>query len=419
MCRKTFLFFSFFLSLVSLSHAQLVEQCTADAFRNNSLIDHPELANIRATTNQIISEYELSGVNSRELLIIPVVFHIVYYAEVENVTNQQVFSQVAALNRDFRKKNANFTKVHEDFKKVSADVEIEFCLAGKDPFGNETSGITRTQTPYSKIGRKINAGDGRPSIFYSSLGGKDAWDTEKYLNIWVCKIGDNILGRASFPGTAIADEDGVLIDYEAFGSIGTAKSPNHLGKTLSHEIGHYLNLEHVWGNIIGDCTIDDGIEDTPFQERPTSGCPFERRVSCGSFDMFNDYMDYSTDECLAMFSNGQKNRMRATLETVRKELLNSNVCNKIIVESPLDDIVLRPNPANDELLISLEETNIFEVSITIYNVFGQVILTEKTAFFPGDYLVDVSFFPEGIYFVELSSSDNQLVRKLIVHHKGK
>ena len=397
-------------------YAQVGEQCAASTFREMSFNRYPELIQNRKATQQVILDAAHNGAFSREIVTIPVVFHIVYYAEEENISNQQVYSQIAALNRDFRKKNQNFAKVSEDFKKVSADVEIEFCLAEKDPFGNETNGITRTQTQYSKIGHKINASDGRPIIYYSNLGGENAWDTQKYLNIWVCNIGDNVLGAATFPGTAIPEEDGVLIDFEAFGSIGTAKKPNHLGKTLSHEIGHYLDLEHVWSNTIGDCDSDDGIDDTPLQERPTQGCPFERKVSCGSFDMFFNYMDYSTDECLAMFTLGQKKRMLATLNTVRKQLLNGNVCSLSALESPLKKVNLYTNPADDEFFVSLKEGNIIEIKVTMYSVFGEVVLKEKNFFFPGDYPIDVRFLPQGVYFVLLASSANQIVKKIVVHH---
>ncbi len=397
-------------------NAQVVEQCGAGVLQKNSFVSHPELIANREVTEQAIQEFVQNGVTNRGVLTIPVVFHVVYYSEVENVSAQQVFSQIAALNRDYRNRNENFSKVHEDFKKVAADVEIEFCLAEKDPFGNETTGITRTQTPYTNIGHRLNPSDGRPSIFYSNLGGEDAWDTEKYLNIWVCNIGGSILGFASFPGTAIAAEDGIIIDYEAFGSIGTAKKPNHLGKTLAHEVGHYLDLEHIWGNTAGDCSIDDGIDDTPEQERPTQGCPNDRRVSCGSFDMYNNYMDYSTDECLAMFTQEQKKRMLASLQTVRKELVNGDFCSQNTVDSPLEQIKLYTNPVDDELFVSLKGGNIFEASVMIYDLVGHVMMEEKTFFFPGAYPIDVRFFPQGVYFVVLSSSDNQLIRKIVVNH---
>lgn len=416
MCHKTYIFLFFVIGYVSVLDAQIVTQCNANHLREKALISHPELIEKRQLAKSAIQYFEKNSVNSRETLVIPIVFHIVYYSNIENISDQQVYSQVAALNRDFRNKNSNFSKVAEDFKKVAADVEIEFCLAEKDPFGVETNGITRTQTPYAKIGHKVNASDGRSNIYYTNLGGKNAWDTQKYLNVWICNIGDNVLGSASFPGTAIPEEDGILIDYEAFGSIGTASSPNHLGKTLVHEIGHYLDLEHIWSNTIGDCDSDDGIEDTPLQERPTSGCPTERKVSCGSFDMFNNYMDYSIDECLAMFTEGQKNRMLATLNTVRKELLSSNTCSLIAVDSPLDNIVLHANPVDDELFVSLEKGNILEVAVAIYGGTGQLMMKQKTFFFPGEYPLDVSYFPQGVYFVMLSSSDNQLVRKIVVLH---
>lgn len=416
MNAKTYLFLLLFWVVVVHLDAQDVRQCDATSSLEDALIQHPELAQKRAEVESNIQAFLTNGKTvNRDALVIPIVFHVVYFSESENISDQQIYSQIAVLNRDYRKKNSNLSSVHPDFQKVAADIGFEFCLAEKDPFGNETNGITRTQTPYPNIGIKNNF-DGRKNIYYSDLGGEDAWDTQKYLNVWVCRMGDNILGTGSFPGGAIPSEVGVVIDLEAFGTMGTAQSPNNLGKTLVHEIGHYFDLQHVWGNVIGDCNVDDGIADTPEQERPTRGCPIERKVSCGSFDMYNDYMDYSDDACLAMFTFGQKERMLAALQTARPNLLNTDICSEKALESPLEKIKLHTNPVDDELFLSLTEGNIFEASATFYDVWGQVVLATELFYFPGNYPIDVSHLPQGLYFVVLSSSDAQVVRKIIVNH---
>ena len=160
---------------------------------------------------------------------------------------------------------------------------------------------------------------------FSSSGGVDAWNTSDYLNIWVCNMSGGILGFAQFPGGSAAT-DGVVVDYEYFGSIGSATYPYNLGRTLTHEVGHWLNLRHIWGD---SYCGDDLVDDTPTQETSNGGCQTFPHVTCNNGpngDMFMNYMDYSYDACLTMFTTGQKNRMIAALTTLRSSLLDSDAC---------------------------------------------------------------------------------------------
>jgi hypothetical protein len=250
---------------------------------------------------------------SRNVITIPVVVHVVYRTSSENISDAQIQSQMTVINDDFRRLNSDADNTWSQ----AADVEIEFCLASVDPNGNATNGITRTATSVSSHGTNN-------SIKFNSQGGKDAWPAGDYLNMWVGNIGGGILGYAQFPGGSAAT-DGVVMDYRYFGTIGTATAPFDLGRTTTHEIGHWLNLRHIWGD--GNCSVDDFVGDTPTSDAPNYGCSVGH-VSCSSVDMVQNYMDYSDDACMNLFTAGQKSRMRALFAPggFRESLLNSNGC---------------------------------------------------------------------------------------------
>ena len=254
------------------------------------------------------------------VITIPVVVHIIYKTSAQNLSDNDVYSQIQVLNEDFRKTNADASSVPSAFSGVAADSEIEFCLAVRDPNGNTTTGITRTYTSSSSFSTNDN-------MKHTSSGGKDAWSTSDYLNIWVCNISGGILGYAQFPNSGSANEDGIVIDYAYFGDI-SATYPYDKGRTATHEVGHWLNLRHIWG----DATCgNDYVSDTPTQASSNGGCPsFPSTSNCTgnspNGDMFMNYMDYTYDACMYMFSAGQKTRMRATLNGSRSSLLSSNGC---------------------------------------------------------------------------------------------
>ncbi len=257
---------------------------------------------------------------TNNVITIPVVVHIVYRTSAENISNAQVQSQIDVLNEDFRRLNTDAANTPSLFQSVAADVEIQFCLATRDPSGNPTSGITRTQT--TKTSFSVYTDD----VKYSSQGGQDAWPTDQYLNIWVCNLGGNILGYAQFPNGGPAATDGVVIDYRYFGRGGSAQAPFNKGRTATHEVGHWLNLRHIWGD--AQCG-DDYVNDTPIQQGPNYNCPTFPSPSCGNTsDMFMNYMDYTDDACMNLFTQGQKTRMRAVLAPngFRAGLLSSLGC---------------------------------------------------------------------------------------------
>jgi len=261
------------------------------------------------------------------IITIPVVVHILYETASQNISEAQIHSQIEVLNEDFRRKNADANNTPDEFLDVAADTEISFCLANVDPNGFTTNGITRTPTTIAAFGIDNQ-------IKQSQLGGKDPWDTDAYLNIWVANLGGQLLGYAQFPG-GNASTDGIVINYQNFGTVGTVVAPFHLGRTATHEVGHWLNLIHIWGD--GGCGVDDGVADTPLASSSnveSDPCLHPSKNSCTETsgvdlpDMFQNYMDYSDDACMNLFTLGQKLRMRSLFEIngARISILNSQAC---------------------------------------------------------------------------------------------
>jgi hypothetical protein len=271
-------------------------------------------------TQEFVSRPHL---HTRAVVTIPVVVHIVYRNAAENLSDALVQNQIATLNADFRKLNADVASTPTAFQPFAADAEVNFCLAQRDVNGNATTGIMR----YSST-RTTDWGTS-DAVKKPANGGVAPWDASKYLNIWVCSIGGGILGYAQFPG-GTASTDGVVIDTKYFGTTPNSSTsyPYNLGRTATHEVGHWLNLRHIWGD--ANCG-DDFVGDTPTQQTSNSGCPTFPKRTCGNTtngDMFMNYMDYTYDACMFMFTTGQKARMQAVLAAggSRASLATSNGC---------------------------------------------------------------------------------------------
>jgi hypothetical protein len=249
-----------------------------------------------------------------KLITIPVVVHVVHRTAEENISDAQVNSQIKALNRDYRAKNADKSQVPADWRSLASDANIQFALATKDPGGKKTTGITRTATTAASF-----APDN--GVKSKKTGGVDPWPTDRYMNFWVCNLGAGLLGYAQFPGGPAAT-DGVVILYTAFGTQGTAKTPYNKGRTATHEVGHFFNLRHIWGDR-NDCSGNDFVADTPPAQQANFGKPKFPHITCNNGpdgDMFMNYMDYVDDAAMVMFSTGQVARMNATLAGPRKKL---------------------------------------------------------------------------------------------------
>jgi hypothetical protein len=249
----------------------------------------------------------------RRLITIPVVVHVVYKTQSENISDAQVKSQIAALNKDYAQKNDQ-TSVPTAWTGLAGNPNVQFALAKKDPNGKATTGITRTKTMRSSFG----TGD---SVKTRVGGGHPAWPADRYLNLWACTLSGGLLGYAQFPGGP-ARTDGVVILNTAFGTSGTAAAPFNLGRTATHEVGHWLNLRHIWGDR-DDCGGTDFVTDTPNAQLPNYGKPTFPHLSCNNGpngDMFMNYMDYVDDAAMVMFTAGQVVRMNATLAGPRKKI---------------------------------------------------------------------------------------------------
>ncbi|GGK62001.1 M43 family zinc metalloprotease [Rufibacter glacialis] len=277
-------------------------------------------ARMAATGQKQTNEKKLLG----GVVTIPVVVHVVYNTSTQNISDAQIKSQIEALNRDFRRLNADAVNTPDLFKGVAADAEIEFCLAQRTPDGEPTNGITRTATTKPDFG----VGD---SMKFAALGGKEAWNTSQYLNIWVVRFhkDEKVLGFAQFPNVGSPLTDGVVIDYRYFGTTGTVVRPFNLGRTTTHEVGHWLNLFHIWGD---EPCGNDQVDDTPTQQEENTDCPTFPKASCNNTsDMFMNFMDYTNDACMNLFTIGQKNVMQKTLNTFRAGLLTSPGCKAVQV----------------------------------------------------------------------------------------
>jgi hypothetical protein len=249
-----------------------------------------------------------------KLIKIPVVVHVVYGTDEEDLSVAQVKSQIRVLNRDFRAKNPDKRNVPDVWKGLLADANVEFALATEDPNGDKASGITRTATTVASFGPD-NA------VKSKKTGGVEPWPTDRYLNLWVCRLTDNLLGYAQFPGGPAAT-DGVVILYTAFGTQGVAQAPFDKGRTATHEIGHFLGLRHIWGDR-NDCSGNDFVADTPAAQQANMGKPTFPHITCNNGpngDMFMNYMDYVDDDAMFMFTTSQVARMNATLAGPRKKL---------------------------------------------------------------------------------------------------
>ncbi|MFH1320786.1 MAG: T9SS type A sorting domain-containing protein [Bacteroidota bacterium] len=256
------------------------------------------------------------------VITIPTVVHIVYNNSTENISDAQILSQIDVLNEDYRRLNADTSNTPGAFLSAAADCEIEFCLAQRDPSGNTTNGITRTSTSHGTFSWDDD-------VKYDSQGGKDAWPKNDYLNIWICNLGGGLLGYATPPGGPSAT-DGVVIGYNYFGRTGTLYPPYDKGRTTTHEVGHWLSLEHTWGDDGGSCSGSDNVSDTPNQASETYGCPsFPKTDACSPSSpgiMFMNYLDYTDDACMNLFTQGQKIRMVATLNGSRLSIQSSLGC---------------------------------------------------------------------------------------------
>ncbi|UOQ72750.1 M43 family zinc metalloprotease [Hymenobacter cellulosilyticus] len=282
------------------------------------------------------------------------------------------------------------------FAGLAANTNVQFVLAKRTPTGAATTGIVRKQT-------KVSSWSTNDAVKSSKRGGDDAWDATKYLNLWVCNLGQGLLGYAQFPGGSPAT-DGVVVLYSSLPG-GTAK-PYDKGRTATHEVGHWLNLRHIWGD--ASCG-NDLVSDTPTQQTANYGCPAFPHVTCNNQgDMSMNYMDYTDDACMYMFSTGQASRMNALFAAggARAGLVTSQggVAPRMAATlGTTTDVAMYPNPANNVLNLTLPATKADKGwTVTVYDLRGREM---KQATYNGQGQVQVAQLPKGLY--QMTVSDGQ------------
>jgi ABC-type taurine transport system substrate-binding protein len=294
-----------------------VRRCATMDVHRRLLSTNPEYARRRDQIENHTQAFEASPRAAQRTGVtrIPVVVHVVWNTAAQNISDAQVASQIDVLNRDFRRANPDVGTTPAPFLPLATDSRIEFFLANTDPSGAPSSGIERRQSSVASF-------SDNDAVKSAATGGMDAWPANNYLNVWVCPLGDGLLGYAQFPGGP-ANTDGVVILQSAFGTSGTAAAPFNLGRTATHEIGHWLNLNHIWGDDGTGCAGTDNVADTPNQAGYNIGAPTFPHVSCSNGpngDMFMNYMDYVDDRAMVMFTAGQVSRMQACLDGVRNAI---------------------------------------------------------------------------------------------------
>lgn len=373
-----------------------------------------------------------SGVVSKtnETYTIPVVVHIVHNTPQQNIHDSVVHNQIMTLNEDFQRKNADTVNLRSDFDFVVGGSNIEFRLATIDPDGNPTTGITRTSTTTESFMDMMGFFQGNMSameaVKSNNEGGIDPWDQSRYLNIWVCNMAvygsPVILGYATPPtgmsnwppGSTAGMSDGVVVQYQAFGS----NNPNDLGfgfevlgRTTTHEVGHYLGLRHIWAD--GDCTKEDGIDDTPNATDKSTGCPTTANTCVDNIggidlpDMAENYMDYSDESCQNSFTKGQVALMHGVLENQRYDLVYNNPAS---VNEERFTAALYPNPTDH--LLNIEINNGQVENVVIFNTFGQEIQSVKYS--KSSLQLDVSHLEKGVYLMKITDHSGANVVKRFV-----
>lgn len=343
---------------------------------------------------------------TNSVIVIPVVVHVVYKLASQNISDAQILSQIDALNEDFARLNADTINTPAPFQAASARTQFQFCLARRDTNGNMTNGIERRQTTVSSFSTNDN-------VKHYSSGGLDAWNVNNYMNIWVCNISGGILGYAEFPATVHTNTYGVVIQYDSFGRIGNVAAPYDLGRTLTHEIGHCFRLNHIWGDDNGACSGSDNIADTPNQSEETYGChtfPFlDACTTTGNGIMYMNYMDYSDDDCLNMFTSNQATRMYVSLTGYYPTLTTSVACQDVIENvRSLDDLQFSvyPNPTDGILNIDLFTTaNVGEkLHVRVTDAIGKIVSENEIGVPNGRvFQLDLSSLENGSYFASVYS----------------
>ena len=366
---------------------------------------------------------------------IPVVVHVVYNTAEQNIPDSVIYDQIKVLTDDYNRWNADTVNMRADFEPVKGNPRIRFVLAQIDAQGNATTGITRTQTAVESFGSfALLTGSfaDLEKVKSTADGGHDPWDQSRYLNIWVCNmslplLGPALLGYATPPPglpnwptgqTPTGLSDGVVIQFQAFGS----NNPVPLqfgqtafevaGRTCVHEVGHYLGLRHIWGD--GDCSQEDGIDDTPNADSQSNqDCDVTRNTCTDNIagtdlpDMVENYMDYSAETCQNSWTNGQVQLMHGVLEDDRYDLVHNNPA--VISEEENLHLLVYPNPSAKVITVRTDITE--KMNITLTDVHGKLVY--NSTFLNGFHQIDLDEIAVGVYQLTISNSEYLNVKRVL------
>jgi PKD repeat protein len=421
-----FLFFCFFLAGVQFQAMSQVVRCYTTEMQQH-LRDQGQLNESDEQFEQWLAD-RMQHLTLPETgpMVLPVVVHIIYRAEnnVWNISDAQVHSQIDILNQDFLRLNPDTSNTPAAFGPVAVNSNISFCLAQRDPQGNPTTGIIRHQFP--------NTTAWSTNAFNSTVKPATIWDPTRYFNIWVANLSGSVLGYAQFPtgsglpglsGGTNANTDGIVLLYSSVGRppFNPFPGPYNLGRTATHEVGHYLGLRHIWGD--GGCSVDDFCDDTPRAAAANYNCPNVNTCDDTQFspfppvnlpDMVQNYMDYTTDACMNLFTANQRARMLTVMANSprRASLLTSDACLAAIIR-PQAAFAMSADSICAGGSVSFSDLSANQPSTWQWTFTGGVPSTDTTANPSG-----ISFANPGTYNIQLivsnSSGADTLIRVLQV-----
>ena len=431
--KKTVFFIICLCFLTSKVKSQHLTTCFHDFGKSIIEKQHPGYTE---KANQVFDEAK-DAIRPRtgEVYSIPVVVHVVWKNSEENVSDEKIKNQIEVLNNAFRRRNADTTNLRPVFHDVAADTEIEFYLHE----------VVRVKTTAD-----FNVPDDLSSfpdeVKFTAQGGSDAFDTNHFLNIWVCRLGapsflgipSPVLGYSYIPGSNAAtlapseEVDGVVVNYLAFGAdnppiiipslFGDDQViPLEMGRTTVHEVGHFFGLRHIWGegllSSLGfpDCINDDGISDTPMQGVSSQYTCDPTQNTCDEGagdlpDMIENYMDYSLESCQNTFTKEQGDQMRSILENFRPGLISPISTNTEVVYSK-NTVTIFPNPTSSQLTVKFksEQTS---TDYFLINSFGKTVLSGKVS--KSEFNLNLSEITSGIYSLLIKESNGRLTTHRVV-----
>ncbi len=396
----------FFTSLTNIVISQ--KRCGTTDYFNKSILANPKIHFEYNSISESIQNSPMDRYNIRVAVdIIPVVFHVIYRNEQENISKGVLLDQIDALNRDFNGLNQNTRYIPDQFKHLLSNIDIEFCLAEMDPMGFSREGIMRVPTTEKAMGLRKTENQ-RSVIHYSQFGGSDPWPPERYLNIWIADM-DGLYGRSSLPGAELYPaERGIVIDPQWVGP--NPVDTKNQGRTATHEVGHYFGLLHPWGMERGDCIEFDLVDDTPDQADFYLGCPTTSNSSCGTIDLPNTFMDLVDDPCMALFTHGQKSKMLATIQKVYPDLLQSKE-KQYLADVDLSQWVIYTQRKLLHIIPPAPFKN--RINYQMLDINGREVINGNM-YFEHRSLIPISNIPTGIYVLSFHLNGNVFSKKLFV-----